>query len=175
MSDDPEDRDGTEQVTEQAGQVGAWSEPAAGPRWSEIASEADATAVAPGIMDAGLSAAAPGESQPATEAGRSRRPSSLRSGSPAPTEVPARGVASPASAGRTPIDAPQRESESDNPVSEAARAGRSGQMSKAAGSLLEKAPVGKLQALVKERPEAGLGLAFLGGLVIATVLRRLAR
>ena len=48
-------------------------------------------------------------------------------------------------------------------------------MPNAAGSLLDKVPVGKLQTLVRERPEAGLGLAFVGGLVIATILRRLAR
>jgi hypothetical protein len=48
-------------------------------------------------------------------------------------------------------------------------------MSNAAGSLLDKLPTTKLQTLMKERPEAGLGLAFIGGLLIATILRRLAR
>jgi hypothetical protein len=39
----------------------------------------------------------------------------------------------------------------------------------------DKLPIGKLQTLTKQRPELGLGLAFAGGLVIATILKRLAR
>jgi hypothetical protein len=41
--------------------------------------------------------------------------------------------------------------------------------------LVERLPLGQLQALVKKRPELGLGLAFAGGLVIATILKRLGR
>jgi len=178
VSDEAEDRDGTgEEVPEQGEQQdAAWSEPASGPRWSEIASEAslgapggagvdpgptDPSTTDPGTTDPG---ATPGsEPPPATEAARSRRPSSLRSG-PVSTDVPR----------RTPA-APQPGAGSNNPVSEPTQAGRSGQMPSADGSLLDKAPVKKLQAFVKERPEAGLGLAFIGGLLIATILRRLAR
>ncbi len=33
----------------------------------------------------------------------------------------------------------------------------------------------KFVALVQERPEVGLGVAFLGGLILASILKRLAR
>ena len=36
-------------------------------------------------------------------------------------------------------------------------------------------PGQKLVTLVSERPEVGLGIAFAAGLVIATILKRLAR
>ena len=39
----------------------------------------------------------------------------------------------------------------------------------------DKLPVDQLRQLVKERPEVGLGLAFAGGLVLATILKRLGR
>lgn len=42
-------------------------------------------------------------------------------------------------------------------------------------SVMEKLPIENLKTVVRERPEVGLGLAFAGGLVIATLLRRLAR
>ena len=40
---------------------------------------------------------------------------------------------------------------------------------------VDKLPVDKLRSLVKQRPEVGLGLAFAGGLVIASILKRLGR
>ncbi len=36
-------------------------------------------------------------------------------------------------------------------------------------------PLEQLSKLVSERPEVGLGIAFVGGVVIATILKRLAR
>ena len=39
----------------------------------------------------------------------------------------------------------------------------------------DKLPVDRLRTLTKQRPEVGLGLAFAGGLVIATILKRLGR
>jgi hypothetical protein len=48
-------------------------------------------------------------------------------------------------------------------------------VSSSAASLVERIPVGQVQALVKKRPEVGLGIAFAGGLVIATILKRLGR
>jgi hypothetical protein len=177
VSDETEDRDGTgEEVTEQAGeqQVGAWSEPAAAPRWSEIASEAE------GAAASGAAASEPAaESQPATEAARARRPSSLRSDPAASSDVPRRRLVPPSfarasSKSETPA-APPPDSQSNSPVSDVSGPGSSGQMSNAGGSLLDKLPAKKLQKFVKERPEAGLGLAFIGGLLIATILRRLAR
>ncbi len=35
--------------------------------------------------------------------------------------------------------------------------------------------VEQLSNLVRERPEVGLGIAFVGGVVLATILKRLAR
>jgi len=35
--------------------------------------------------------------------------------------------------------------------------------------------VEKVNALIKQRPEVGLGIAFAGGLILATILKRLAR
>jgi hypothetical protein len=48
-------------------------------------------------------------------------------------------------------------------------------VSSSATSLVQRLPLGQLQVLVKERPELGLGIAFAGGLVIATILKRLGR
>jgi hypothetical protein len=48
-------------------------------------------------------------------------------------------------------------------------------VSSSATSLVQRLPLGELQALVKKRPEVGLGIAFAGGLVIATILKRLGR
>jgi hypothetical protein len=39
----------------------------------------------------------------------------------------------------------------------------------------DKLPVDKLRSLTRQRPEVGLGLAFAGGLVIATIIKRLGR
>jgi hypothetical protein len=40
---------------------------------------------------------------------------------------------------------------------------------------MDKLPIDRLRTLTKQRPEVGLGLAFAGGLVIATILKRLGR
>jgi hypothetical protein len=39
----------------------------------------------------------------------------------------------------------------------------------------DRLPLEQFSKLVKERPEVGLGLAFAGGLVLATILKRLGR
>jgi hypothetical protein len=48
-------------------------------------------------------------------------------------------------------------------------------VSSSATSLVQRLPLGELQTFVKKRPEVGLGIAFAGGLVIATILKRLGR
>ena len=90
--------------------------------------------------------------------GRRRRPTSLRDEEHV-ANVPRRPLSpppfQPAAAPRSPAQGA--------PDTTPATAGSS-------GSLPE-----KLVALTKERPEVGLGLAFLGGLVLATIVKRLGR
>ena len=159
----------------------AWPEPAESPAWSDIADEAESAG--PGSAEPGPAPDAQPEAQPAAEAARSRRPSSLRSPDAASTEAP-RGTFAPPAFPGSPGSAPGQP-----PVSEPAQGGRSGHVPNPAslrkklplgrlplGKLpLDKLPAGQLRTLVKQRPEVGLGLAFAGGLVIATILKRLGR
>ncbi len=41
--------------------------------------------------------------------------------------------------------------------------------------LVDEEAIGQLKAQLRRRPEIGLGLAFAGGLVLATILKRLGR
>jgi hypothetical protein len=76
VSDEPDDQDGTaEEVTEQP--LGAWSEPAQGSAWANIEDQAESAA--PGPVGPGAPPEEPPTVvDPVTEAGRSRRPTSLR-------------------------------------------------------------------------------------------------
>jgi hypothetical protein len=228
VSDHPDDQDGAaEAATEQP--LTAWPEPAEGAAWVEIEDRAESAV--PGPAGPGTSPEeAPTEVQPATEAGRSRRPTSLRDLYVQPDDsVPRRKLeppafpSAPAIPGSRTVGSPV-----DPPVSETEQAGEPGQISNPGetddpgqtnnpgqthdpgpsfkeklpldklslnklplnklplgklsrdklptGKLSsEKLPVDKLRTLTKQRPEVGLGLAFAGGLVIATIVKRLGR
>jgi hypothetical protein len=205
VSEQPEDQDGTEEeVTEQP--LGAWSEPTGEPAWANIEDEAESSA--PGPAGPGASPEvleeAPIEVPPATEAGRSRRPTSLRDQYVESESVPRRKLSPPAFPSAPFVPG----SPIEPPVSEAEQAGSYADVhnpehvhdSGPAPSLkdrlsldklpldklslnklpfdklsTDKLPVDKLRTLTKQRPEVGLGFAFAGGLVIATILKRLGR
>ncbi|MDE3131991.1 MAG: hypothetical protein KGL16_12645 [Acidobacteriota bacterium] len=119
----------------------------------------------------------PQADEPAPRDGaRSRRPSSLRLPTDLTGRLPHRKVtpssfpSSPAFPG-SPVQ---------TPVSEAAESGRSGQVPRFVSSLsarlpTDRLPVDRARTLLKQRPEVGLGIAFAGGLVIATIIKRLGR
>ena len=218
MSDQPEDPSGTGEVTEEVAEqpVATWPEAGEGPAWSQIAAEAgsaeagsaEAERAEPGAADSDSaepgvpSEPAAGDAPSAPEAGRSRRPTSLRDQSKSRESAPGRSASTFASA------PPAADSGVTPPVSEPNETGNSGHESPARrrprmpepASLLAKLPtaklptdkismdtlpldrlsadglqVDKLRMLTKRRPEVGLGLAFAGGLVIATILKRLGR
>lgn len=202
MSDQPEDQS-AESAT-------AWPQAEQAPAWEQIADQAESSA--PGPAGPGASSQeAPAELEPATEAGRSRRPTSLREQYVQDAEsVPRRKLSAPAFP-----SAPSVPGSRVTPsVSAAPEPGNPGQMPGTAqpasapqtphmpnpASLLgkiprdkiptdkismdklpldklptDKLPVDRLRTLTKQRPEVGLGLAFAGGLVIATILKRLGR
>ena len=119
--------------------------------------------------------------EPAGQDEHPRRPTSLRDASAPIGDVPRRKLSpsafpsSPAFPG-SPVQ---------SPVSEPGQTGNSGQEPNPGSPLRERLPkvnvsidpmaVERLKTLVKERPEVGLCLAFAGGLVIATMLKRLGR
>lgn len=203
MSDRGEDQDVAEtEATETAdAQLSAWADDAGTPRWSNIAAEAGSSG--PGSAEPGPSSAVTSDSGPAAEtgqpadSGRFRRPSSLRAGVSAAAEARPSSAAPqfpsspsiPGSAQAAPAPAEPQPS-----VSEPSATGRRRQMpnpSELLGKLqaarlptgnpttgklaTDKLPTGQLKKLVRERPEVGLGLAFAGGLVLATILKRLGR
>jgi hypothetical protein len=131
--------------------LGAWTDPTPEPAWTQIAVEAESAGPDPA---------------PATEAGRPRRPSSLRSAVESASSVPRRKL--------TPPPFPKRDAE---PGPEPPAGGSPAPARNPGPSAVERlsAPLEKLPALVKERPEVGLGMAFAGGLLLATILKRLAR
>ena len=109
---------------------------------------------------------------PVTDAGRLRRPASLRSAA-ASAPVPRRKL--------TPPPFPRRDSkleaqpESTDPATPATDAVAPATDAVAPTPDAGPSPTQKLVTLVRERPEVGLGIAFAAGLVIATILKRLAR
>lgn len=240
MSDQPNEHDGTaDEVTEKP--LRAWAERAGKPAWAidDPAESAEPGPAGPGTSpeEAPTEIQSLADPQPATEAGRSRRPTSLRD----------QYIKSEESAPRRPLAAPPFPSQPSfpgspvaPPVSEPERTGNLGSVSDPghthdpgqtpdpghthdstpSPSLKErldklpldklspnklpldklsklpldklsrkpssatpsadkppsdKQPVEKLRTLTKQRPEVGLGLAFAGGLVIATILKRLGR
>jgi hypothetical protein len=194
-------------VSEQPEQpLGAWSESTEQSVWVDIEDQAESSA--PGPAGPGASPEvpeeAPTEVQPATEAGRSRRPTSLREQYVQSEDVPRRKLSPPAFPSAPFVPG----SPVEPPVSEAEQAGSNADVhnhehvhdSGPAPSLKEKLsldklpldklslsklpfdklstdklPVDKLRTLTKQRPEVGLGLAFAGGLAIATIIKRLGR
>lgn len=252
MSDQPEEHDGTaDEVTEQP--LGAWSEPAGESAWA-IEDQPESAAPGPAgpgappqetptdVQSEAASEALPEpatEVQPATEAGRSRRPTSLRdqyvksdesmprrtlSPPPFPSQpsIPGSPVAPPVSGSGQPgnpawvtdtghTDDPghshdpghthdptpppslkerldklpldklspnklplDKLSFSNLPLDKLSRKPSSDGLPPVKLPT-DKLPVEKLRTLTKQRPEVGLGLAFAGGLVIATMLKRLGR
>ena len=210
MSDQPEDLSGaTEAVSEPAG---VWRDTTDGPAWEKIADQAQSAA--PGSAEPGASPEVdqaeaedpPTEVQPATEAGRARRPTSLRDQYVQDGDsVPRRKLSAPAfpSAPSVPGSrwvSPDAGSEQNESTGEAAPAAEAAAVPPSANipnptSLLgkfptdkismdklpidklptDKLPLDQLRTLTKQRPEVGLGLAFAGGLLIATILKRLGR
>jgi hypothetical protein len=154
VSDQPDDQDGTaDAVTEQP--LAAWSEPAESSAWPSIEDQAESGA--PGPAGPGAPPEQPPtEVSPVTEAGRSRRPVSLRDqyvksddppprrklespAFPSPPSIPGSPVApafpSPPSIPGSPVDAP---------ASEPAQAASPDQAPDPAPSFKEKLPVDKL-------------------------------
>jgi hypothetical protein len=207
VSDSPEDPNGTpEEVTEQ---VASWPEAGQGPAWERIADQAKSAV--PGSAEPGTSPQEPPtELRPATEAGRSRRPTSLRDQYVQDSEsVPRRKLAAPAFPSApavpgsrvpppvTPEPVQEPASEPEPPASHGAHIPRVPNPVSLLGSRIpkdkiptdrismdklpldklptDKLPLDKLRTLTKQRPEVGLGLAFAGGLLIATMLKRLGR
>jgi hypothetical protein len=205
VSEQPDEQDGTEEgVTEQP--LGAWSEPTEESAWANIDDEAESSAPGPAGPGAspGVLEEAPTEVPPATEAGRSRRPTSLRDQYVQTEGVPRRKLSPPAFPSAPFVPG----SPVEPPVSEAEQAGGYADVhnpehvhdSGPQPSLKEKLsfdklpldklslsklpfdklstdkfPVDKLRTLTKQRPEVSLGLAFAGGLAIATIIKRLGR
>ncbi len=205
MSDQPDHQSGTD--TEVTAAVAPWSEGAPSPAWEQIVDQAEFAAPGP----AGPGAApepAPTEVQPATEAGRSRRPTSLRQQYVQDGEsVPRRKLAAPAfpsapAVPGSPVTSPaseERDPGNPGPVPEASHGSHAAHLPNPASLLgrlpidqvptdkiamdklpldklpVDKLPLDRLRTLTKQRPEVGLGLAFAGGLMIATILKRLGR
>jgi hypothetical protein len=182
----------------------AWPDAEEGPVWVDIADRPESAA--PGPAGPGASPErAHTEGRPATEAGRSRRPTSLREQYVRESEsVPRRKLAAPAFPSAPSVPG----SPVTPPVSDAGEQGNTAQMPPTAdappaakpASLLGRLPmdrlprdritmdklpldklstdrfqVDRLRTLTRQRPELGLGVAFAGGLVIATILKRLGR
>jgi hypothetical protein len=205
VSERPDEQDGTEEeVTEQP--LGAWSEPTEEPAWANIEDQAESSAPGPAGPGASPEALeeAPTEVPPATEAGRSRRPTSLRDQYVQPEGVPRRKLSSPAFPSApfvpgSPIEPPVSDAEqasSHADVHNHEHVHDSGPAPSLKDRLsldklsldklslnklpfdklaTDKLPVDKLRKLTKQRPEVSLGLAFAGGLAIATIIKRLGR
>jgi hypothetical protein len=135
-------------------QLGTWGASAPEPEWTEI--EVETESAGPGSAEPGPSSQAPG--------GRSRRPSSLRSQIGESVNVPRRRVTPP------PFPSPSAAPAAAAPGPAGDRSARA----PAGGVQLQKR-VEDFVALVNERPEVGLGVAFVGGLILASILKRLAR
>jgi hypothetical protein len=153
---------GTEPTNEQS--LGAWAEPAGEPAWTEIELDAESAGQSGAGANKGPASQASGDTAPATEGGRLRRPSSLRSSLEVSGSVPRRRLTPP------PFPKPGPASVSDPSAPEPRPAASNAPAAKAGPSSIE-----KFVSLVNERPEVGIGLAFAGGLVLATILKRLAR
>ena len=94
------------------------------------------------------------------DAGRFRRPHSLRE----PSSEAATGTGAAGDPAADPLDGqaaqePLAAAVTGSPVT----------------AVLERLGLGQLDALIRRRPEVGLGMAFAGGLLAATILKRLGR
>jgi hypothetical protein len=154
VSNEPDDQDGTaEEVTEQP--LAAWSEPAEGSAWASIEDQAESGA--PGPAGPGAPPEQPPtEVNPVTEAGRSRRPVSLRDQYVKSDDQPPRrklespAFPSPPSIPGSPVAAafssppPIPGSPVDPPVAKPEQAGTPDQAPGPGPSLKEKLPLDKL-------------------------------
>lgn len=154
MSDPAEDQQGPDAAT-----AAADEQPTAA--WSELLAESDTGS---------------GE-QPAAAGAHKRRPSSLRAAVTAAADVPRRRLTPPTFPGASSSSGSPATAGADpgSPVSEAGAAGRSRRVPNPGPALAQKLPLEQLGTLVRQRPEVGLGLAFAGGLVLATIIKRLGR
>ncbi len=193
-TEDLSDPEGTEPVAQAP--LDGWGSTSAEPAWTSIAQEGESFSTVEPNAAAGEEAAAPAAaSEPAASAGeseaggsnpyaaipageppkpaaRGRRPSSLRAGQdefqsssqrqPAPTPAPVSPPPpfEPAAAPRNAADAPPAEPSAPAGPSLGARATEFSQ---------------QFIALTQDRPELGLAVAFAGGLVLATIFKRLGR
>ncbi len=222
MSDLPEELSGATQEVSEPG--GVWRNAGDSPAWEKIVDQAQSAA--PGSAEPGAAPQrapaeapdppAPAEVPPATEAGRARRPTSLRDQYVQDSEsVPRRKLSAPAFPSAPPVPgsrwAPPAES-TDPPgdqipapsppasappqAPDSARAPHLPNPASLLGKIptdkiptdkvsmdklpldklpTDRLPLDQLRTLTKQRPEVGLGLAFAGGLAIATILKRLGR
>jgi hypothetical protein len=132
-------------------QLSAWGAPAPEPEWTAI--EVESESIGPGSAEPG----------PAS-VGRPRRPSSLRAQIGESVDVP-----------RRPLSPPRFPPQPAAPAAgETGSAGAEPTRAPAGGDQLQKR-VESFVALMNERPEVGLGVAFVGGLIAASILKRLAR
>jgi hypothetical protein len=141
--------------------LGEWGTSEPETTWTEI--DVEAESAGPGLGGPGPAPQASGDNPTGTEGTRLRRPSSLRSPADLANAVPRRKLTPPQfpkpnEGERPPATAPGTPGASSDP-----------------GSAPGPTPLAKFTALVNERPEVGLGVAFLGGLLLATILKRLAR
>ena len=190
MSDPPDELSGaTEEVSEP---VEVWRDADDSPAWEKIANQAQSAA--PGSAEPGASPElaptrapdAPTQIQPATEAGRSRRPASLRDQNVSDSSsVPRRKLPTPDFPSAAFVSGTRRgslESDGDEqpplakfPKDEAPTDKISMDKPPLDKLPTDKLPLDQVRALTRQRPEVGLGLAFAGGLLIATILKRLGR
>jgi hypothetical protein len=161
-ADDPSGPDdpGVESTGES---LGSWEAPAAEPAWTDI----DVDPESAGLAGSSASGAADATDGSEGHSGRLRRPSSLRSAVEGESGVPRRKLTPP------PFPKPPKAAPTE-------AAGPSSPAPKPADTVsppVDRGPsaVARLTTLVSERPEVGVGIAFFGGLVLASILKRLAR
>ena len=99
------------------------------------------------------------------DAQRARRPRSLRN-SAAATEPPA---LADTAAGESAGELADATGNAAGPAATVPDAGSP------LNAILQRLGLSQAEALVRRRPEVGLGIAFAGGLVVATILKRLGR
>ncbi|HTW12108.1 MAG TPA: hypothetical protein VME01_05145 [Solirubrobacteraceae bacterium] len=179
MTDTPEDPTEVQTSETQPGppvdeSLDSWSESSEQPTWTPIDVESEnpaADAIKPAAGPNPYAAIPQGEPVPAAPAGR--RPSSLRAAlDERLPNVPRRSLTPP----------PLRHNQADSPASAAASAPApapavSAATSRAAEPKAHSGPglPERIIVLVNERPEVAIGVAFVGGLLLATILKRLGR
>jgi hypothetical protein len=150
-AEDPTDPEGTEPVVEES--LGGWG-----------ATSAESSAPS----DPNPYAAIPASDAPAP-AGPAKRPTSLRSALDEPSRRPPRGSATPPPAPFEAAAAPRE--------TPAAAVEPTGPTASPLDPVFERLATAQDRAVAfaSERPEAVVGVAFVGGLILATILKRLGR